>query len=132
MRGAAVDVDYPQLLSIRTALRRFLRWSDDAAEAEGVAPAQYQLLVVVKGLERDAQPSIGQIAEQLLVRQNSASELVHRAEESGLVRTRADRSDHRLLRVALTAHGERVLARLAPLHVEELARLAPLIAGLVR
>lgn len=132
MRTAAAAVDYPQLLSFRTALRRFLRWSDDAAEAEGVAPAQYQLLVVVKGLKQGGAPSIGQIAEQLLVRQNSASELVHRAEESGLVRTRPDRHDHRLIRVALTAHGERVLAHLAPLHIEELTRLAPLIAGLVR
>jgi DNA-binding MarR family transcriptional regulator len=132
MRTTAVAVDYPQLLSFRTALRGFLRWSDDAAEAEGVAPAQYQLLVAVKGLEQDGAPSIGQIAEQLLVRQNSASELVRRAEESGLVRTRPDRTDHRSIRVALTAHGERVLAHLAPLHVEELARLAPLIAGLVR
>ncbi len=132
MRTAAVDVDYQQLLSFRTALRRFLRWSDDAAEAEGVAPTQYQLLVVVKGLERGGAPSIGQIAEQLLLRQNSASELVHRAEEAGWVRTRPDRTDHRLMRVRLTPHGERVLAHLAPLHVEELARLAPLIAGLVR
>lgn len=126
------EVDYPQLLSFRTALRRFLRWSDDAAEAEGVAPAQYQLLVVVKGLSEEAPPSIGQIAEQLLLRHHSVSELVHRAEESGLVRTRPDASDHRLIRVALTARGERVLAHLAPLHIEELARLAPLIAGLVR
>ncbi len=132
MHTGTVDVDYPQLLSFRTALRRFLRWSDDAAEAEGVAPAQYQLLVVVKGLSDESAPSIGQIAEQLLLRHHSVSELVHRAEESGLVRTRPDASDHRLIRVALTARGERVLAHLAPLHVEELARLAPLIAGLVR
>jgi DNA-binding MarR family transcriptional regulator len=135
MRTGATDVDgvdYPQLLSFRTALRRFLRWSDDAAEAEGVAPAQYQLLVVVKGLRDDIAPSIGQIAEQLLLRHHSASELVHRAEESGLVRTRPDPNDHRLSRVALTARGERVLAHLAPLHVEELARLAPLIGRLVR
>src|SRR3954469_915826 len=131
MPSRTVDVDYPQLLSFRTALRRFLRWSDDAAEAEGVAPAQYQLLVVVKGLSGDAAPSIGQIAEQLLLRHHSASELVHRAVEAGLVRTRPDPIDHRLIRVALTATGERVLAHLAPLHVEELARLAPLIAGLV-
>ena len=133
MPTGAVDVnevDYSQLLSFRTALRRFLRWSDDAAEAEGVAPAQYQLLVVVKGLS-DVPPSIGQIAEQLLLRHHSTSELVHRAEESGLVRTRPDASDHRLIRVALTTRGERVLAHLAPLHVEELSRLAPLIAGLV-
>jgi DNA-binding MarR family transcriptional regulator len=134
MPTGAVDVnevDYSQLLSFRTALRRFLRWSDDAAEAEGVAPAQYQLLVVVKGLSRDTPPSIGQIAEQLLLRPHSTSELVHRAEESGLVRTRPDASDHRLIRVALTTRGERVLAHLAPLHVEELSRLAPLVAGLV-
>jgi DNA-binding MarR family transcriptional regulator len=132
MRTGTVDVDYPQLLSIRTALRRFLRWSDDAAQAEGVTPAQYQLLVVVRGLVDDGPPSVGQIAGQLLLRHHSASELVHRAEESGLVRTRPDREDHRLIRVALTGRGERVLTHLAPLHVEELARLAPLIAGLVR
>jgi DNA-binding MarR family transcriptional regulator len=132
MRTGTVDVDYRKLLSFRTALRRFLRWSDDAAEAQGVAPAQYQLLVVVKGLSEGGSPSIGQIAEQLLLKHHSTSELVHRAEESGLVRTRPDGSDHRLIRVGLTARGERVLARLAPLHVEELARLAPLIAGLVR
>jgi len=132
MHAGTVDVDYPQLLSIRTALRRFLRWSEDAAEAEGVTSAQYQLLVVIKGLSDESAPSIGQIAEQLLLRHHSASELVHRAEESGLVRTRPDRADHRLIRVTLTPQGERVLAHLAPLHVEELARLAPLIAGLVR
>ena len=96
MHTGTVDVDYPQLLSFRTALRRFLRWSDDAAEAEGVAPAQYQLLLVVKGLSDEGAPSIGQIAEQLLLRHHSASELVHRAEGSGLVRTRPDRADHRL------------------------------------
>src|SRR3954470_9058080 len=132
MPTAAADmseVDYPQLLSFRTALRRFLRWSDDAAEAEGVAPAQYQLLVVVKGLGGDGPPSIGQIPEQLLLRHHSASELVHRAEESGLVRTRPDPSDHRLIRVSLTPRGERGVARLGPLHVEELARLAPFVAG---
>ena len=87
---------------------------------------------VVKGLSDDGAPSIGQVAEQLLLRHHSASELVHRAEESRLVRTRPDEADHRLIRVAVTVRGERVLARLAPLHVEELARLAPLIAGLVR
>ena len=109
MHTGTVDVDYPQLLSFRTALRRFLRWSDDAAEAEGVAPAQYQLLVVVKGLSDVAAPSIGQVAEQLLLRHHSASELVHRAEESGLVRTKPDPADHRSIRLALTARGERVL-----------------------
>src|SRR4029079_7864056 len=84
MPTGAVDVsevDYAQLLSFRTALRRFLRWSDDAAGAEGVAPAQYQLLVVVKGLRGDVPPSIGQIAEQLLLRHHTTSELVHPPEK---------------------------------------------------
>jgi len=38
------EVDYPQLLSFRTALRRFLRWSDDAAEAEGDEDATERLI----------------------------------------------------------------------------------------
>jgi len=117
MPTGAVDVsevDYAQLLSFRTALRRFLRWSDDAAEAEGVAPAQYQLLVVVKGLRGDVPPSIGQIAEQLLLRHHSTSELVHRAEESGLVRIRPDASDRRLIRVVVTTKGDRKERRVQP------------------
>src|SRR4029079_9554323 len=116
MPTGAVDVsevDYARLLSFRTALRRFLRWSDDAAEAEGVAPAQYQLLVVVKGLSADGPPSIGQIAEQLLLRHHSTSELVHRAEESGLVRTRPDALDHRLMRVEVPTDSDRETRQLA-------------------
>jgi DNA-binding MarR family transcriptional regulator len=124
------DVDYERLLTFRTALRRFLRWSEQEALAAGLTAAQYQLLVVIKGLGDHPGPTVGEIAEELLLRHHSAGELVHRAEAAGLVVGRADPDDHRVVRVSLTPGGEAALRRLAPRHVEEIARLAPLVGRL--
>ena len=124
------DVDYARLLAFRTALRRFLRWSEQEALAEGLTSAQYQLLVVVKGLGDPPGPTVGEIADELLLRHHSAGELVHRAEAAGLVIGRADPDDHRVLRVSLTDRGEGALRVLAARHVEEIGRLAPLIGRL--
>jgi DNA-binding MarR family transcriptional regulator len=45
----------------------------------------------------------------------------------GLVERVVDGSDQRVVRLRLTAEGRRRLAALAEAHVEELARLAPLV-----
>jgi len=125
----ATDVDYERLLAFRTALRRFLQWSEQEALAAGLTSAQYQLLVVIRGLGPPG-PTVGEIAAELLVRHHSAGELVHRAEEAGIVRTHVDAADHRVVRVSLTAQGRAALRALAPRHLEEIRRLAPLIGRL--
>jgi DNA-binding MarR family transcriptional regulator len=124
------DRDYQRLLEFRTGLRQFLRWSETQAEAAGVTPAQHQLLLAVRGHPDERGPTIGEIADYLLLRHHSAVELVDRAEVADLVRRVADANDGRLVRVRLTARGRRVLARLVSASLEELGRLAPRIRGL--
>ena len=80
-RPAAHRRRLPRLLEFRTGLRRFLHWSEEQARAAGLTAAQHQLLLAVRG--HDGGPTIGEVAEQLLLRHHSAVELVDRAERPG-------------------------------------------------
>ena len=74
------DDDYVDLLRFRDTLRQFLHWSEEAAQDAGLTPAQHQLLLAVRG--HDGEPTIGDVAEHLMVRHHSAVELVGRAEQA--------------------------------------------------
>ena len=122
---------YQTLARFRHALRVFLRFSEEAARAAGLTPAQHQLLLAVKGHRGDHGPTIGDLARYLLLRHHSAVELVDRAETAGIVERWADDADGRVTRVRLTAEGEARLTRLAPAHLDELETLAPVLDKLV-
>jgi DNA-binding MarR family transcriptional regulator len=124
MDDSANPPDYRRLLEFRTGLRRFLRWSEEQAAAAGLTPAQHQLLLVVRGHPGPDGPTIGDVADYLLLRHHSAVELVDRAESAGLVRRVRDRADHRIVRLHLTPLGTGRIEELAALHVEELTRFA--------
>lgn len=117
------DRNYQALLGFRTELRRFLHWSEDQARAIGLTPAQHQLLLAVRGHDDDDGPTVGDVAESLLLKHHSAVGLVDRAARAGLVRRARDRNDHRIVRLRLTADGSRRLERLSRLHFAELRRL---------
>jgi hypothetical protein len=57
------DDDYQRLLSLRTGLRRFLRWSERQAQAAGLTPTQHQLLLAVRGHADPRGPTVGGGAE---------------------------------------------------------------------
>jgi DNA-binding MarR family transcriptional regulator len=122
------DADYRRLLRFRTELRRFLHWSEEQAEGMGITPAQHQLLLAVRGADEPDGPSVGDVADALMLRHHSAVGLVDRAAEAGLVRRVEDRLDHRVVRLRLTAKGRNKLAHLSHRHAEELERLT---AGLL-
>jgi DNA-binding MarR family transcriptional regulator len=125
------DADYRRLLAFRTGLRRFVRWSEEQATNAGVTPAQHQLLLAIRGHDGSEGPTIGDVADSLLLRHNSAVGLVDRAERAGLVDRVTDRDDHRVVRLQLTAFGRRKIDALSASHLAELERLAPLMrAGL--
>ncbi|MDQ1401451.1 MAG: hypothetical protein QOK20_3383, partial [Acidimicrobiaceae bacterium] len=50
-----------------------------------MTPAQHQLLLAIKGMRPGEAPTIGEIAEWLVLRHHSAVELVDRATTAGLV-----------------------------------------------
>jgi len=114
--------DYANLLEFRSALRRFLHWSEEQARGEGLAPSQHQLLLAVKGHRGPDGPTIGEVAGYLAVRHHSVVGLIDRAEKSGLVRRAQDVDDHRVIRLHLTARGDELIERLSQVHLEELRR----------
>ena len=120
---ALSDGDYRQLLRFRTELRRFLHWSEEQAQAEGLTPAQHQLLLAVRGSEATLGATVGEVADALLLRHHTATELVDRAEASGLLRRERDAHDHRVVRLHITRKGAAKLARLSRQHLDELTRL---------
>jgi DNA-binding MarR family transcriptional regulator len=124
------DATYARLLLLRSALRRFERWSEDQARAAGLSPAQHQLLLSIRGHSDPRGPTVGDVAEYLLLRHHSVVGLVDRAVVAGLVTRARDEDDHRLVRLRLTKKGARRLERLAELHLEELRRLAPQLSAL--
>lgn len=126
------DEQFRDLLTFRTALRRFHRWSQRQAAAAGLTPAQHQLLVAIRGHPDPRGPTIGDVAEYLLLRHHSTVELVDRAVAGGLLSRRRDPIDGRLVRLSLTETGSARLDQLAELHLAELARLAPSLGRLTR
>lgn len=118
------DSVYARLLTLRTGLRRFERWSAQQAEAAGLTPMQHQLLLAIRGHGDPAGPTVGEAADYLLLRHHSAVGLVDRAEAAGLVRRNRSESDHRVVRLQLTSEGAKRLEALSALHLEEIERLA--------
>jgi len=114
--------DYQALARFRYALRVFQRFSEDAARAAGVTPAQHQLLLAIKGWDGNGAPSVSDLADRLQLKHHSTVELVQRATAAGLVDATPDAADARRLQIALTPDGERVLASLSLLHRDELRR----------
>ncbi len=119
------DDDYRRLLEFRTAIRKFLKYSKEQAGKHDLTPTQHQLLLAVRGHHREGGPTIGDIADCLLIRHHSAVELVDRAEAAGLLKRRADPDDQRVVRLRLTRQGGTKLERISAANLAEIGRLGP-------
>ncbi len=124
--------DFEHLLDLRTGLRRFLRWSEEQAKAAGLTAAKHQLLLAVKGHSDPAGPTIGEIADYLVLRHHSAVGLIDRAEKDGLVKRAPDPSSRSVVRVTLTPVGMAKLDELTEAHLQEITHLAPAMRTLWR
>jgi DNA-binding MarR family transcriptional regulator len=124
--------DFEHLLELRTGLRRFLRWSEEQAKAAGLTATKHQLLLAIKGHPDPAGPTIGEIADYLVLRHHSAVELVNRAVKEGLVQRNPDPISKSVVRVTVTPAGAAKLDGLAEAHLEEIAHLAPTMRTLWR
>lgn len=121
------DAQYQRLLAFRTTLRRFDQWSRQAAEQRGLTHTQHQLLLAIRGSATPDGPTIGEVAESLQVKHHTASGLVDRTQELGLLDRLRDGDDYRRVRLRLTEHGHRVLRELTAVHMDELRRCGPLL-----
>ena len=130
MTPSPTDMDYRHLLELRTGLRRFLRWSEHQAREAGVTPAQHQLLLAIRGHADPQGPTVGDVADYLVLRHHSAVGLVDRAVAADLIERTKDRENSSAVRLRLTEKGSRTLDALSEQHLREIAHLAPTMHGL--
>jgi DNA-binding MarR family transcriptional regulator len=121
----AASADYQALAEFRFQIRRFLHFSEEAAKAEGLEPQQHQMMLVIRACNGDLGPTVGKLAEQLLIRHHSVVGLIDRLAERGMVERVRAGADRRQVRVRLTPAGEAALSRLSGTHREELRRTGP-------
>ena len=125
-RASQLDVAHlRRLAEFRYQLRRFLHVSQAAAEQAGLRNQQYQLLQCVGGIPESVEPTIANVAARMLLKHNSAVELVDRTIKHGLLHRIGDDFDHRRILLRVTPRGERVLASLAHFHTRELEQSGP-------
>ena len=125
--------DYQSLSEFRYQIRRFLCFSEQAAERAGIEPRQHQLLLAIKGMPKERRSRIADLAERLQVKHHSTVELVNRLARAGYVRRHRAADDRREVLVSLTAKGEKILHALSLHHRAELRLRGPaLITALHR
>lgn len=122
----ASDETYRALLRFRTRLREFDQWSRRAAEERGLTHSQHQLLLAVRGHEHPAGPTVGDVADLLLVKPHTAGGLIDRTQALGLLERVRDPDDGRRVRLRLTPQGVELLQALTEVHLTEVRRLAQL------
>lgn len=114
---------YEALSEFRYQLRRFLHFSERAAQDAGLTPLQYQLMLHVRGFPGRDWASVNELAERLQMKHHGVVALLTRCEEAGLVRRQKSTADRRVVEVHLRPQGAAQLARLAALHEAELRSL---------
>jgi DNA-binding MarR family transcriptional regulator len=124
--------EYQKLEDFRYQIRRFLHFSEAAARAAGLEPQQHQALLALKGMPQDCSPTIGHLAERLMLKHHSVVGLVDRLQTMDLLVRRASPDDARQVLVELTTKGERILRELSRAHRTELEEMSPKLLAALR
>ena len=120
-----IKSEYETLAAFRYALRRFIRFSEEAAQAAGITAQQYQALLAIKGFPSRDKVTVGELAERLQLRHHSAVGLIDRLVARKLAAREPSAEDRRQVLVQLTRRGEAVLEKLASVHRAQLKRIGP-------
>jgi DNA-binding MarR family transcriptional regulator len=123
--------EYETLAAFRYELRKFLRFSEQAALDVLLAPQQYLALLAIEGFPGRNRITVGELSERLQIAAHSAAELVNRLEAADLVKRRPSNEDRRCVDVELTLQGRKKLEKLASVHQAELQSVGPLLVRLL-
>jgi DNA-binding MarR family transcriptional regulator len=124
--------DYHDLAEFRFQLRRFLHFSELQAREHGLEPQQHQALLAIKGLPPGTRPTVGELANRLVLRHHTVVELTNRLESAGFVRRQTDPQDKRQILIELTSQGSAKLRSLSLAHRDELRVKGPELSGALR
>ncbi len=108
IRAPVSSADYQAAAELRSALRRFLRHSEEVARRHSLTPRQYLLLLTIKAREETpGQTTITDLVERLALTQSTVTELVQRAQDAGLISRRHSENDGRVVHLSVTPLGDR-------------------------
>jgi len=127
VKSELTQADYTALAEFRYLIRSFLEFSENAARRAGLTPRQHQAILVIKGYRGGEPISVGDLADRLRIRHNTAVELAGRLVECGLVERMHDEADQRRVLLRPTGRAGRLLAQLSSAHRDELLRIKPML-----
>jgi DNA-binding MarR family transcriptional regulator len=120
-----------RVAEFRAALRAFLRKSERNARKSGLTPQRYLLLLMIKGSpDGKEQSTVTELSDRLQLAQSTVTELVRRAEETGLIEREQSDLDGRVAHLRLTEEGERRLRKAFTTNAVEREELRMAIAHL--
>lgn len=122
--------DYLALASFRRGVRRYLAFAEEGARSVGLTSQQHQALLAIKAQTLTRPMTIGDLAQELMIKHHSAVGLVGRLEKGGFIQRNEDVDDRRKVLVSLTSAGEAILAALSAKNLQELRVIAPAFAQL--
>ncbi len=132
MQSDPSQPDFQAMAELRYQIRRFLRFSEEAARQAGIEPQQHQLLLAVRGLPDGVKPTIGALAERMQLQHHSTVELIDRLVEKGFVYRLRATDDRRHVLVKVTHEGEALLGKLSLHHLHELQSVGPTFVKVLR
>jgi DNA-binding MarR family transcriptional regulator len=113
--------DFKAMAELRYQIRRFLRFSENAAREAGIEPQQ---------------PTVGVLAERMQLQHHSTVELIDRLVDRGFLSRLRATDDRRQVFVKLTHDGEEFLKKLSLHHLQELQSAGPkfvkILQGLIK
>jgi len=119
------SADFKAMAELRYQIRRYLRFSENAARQAGIEPQQHQLLLAIRGLPDNLKPTIGVLAERMQLQHHSTVELIDRLVDRDLLCRLRATDDRRQVLVKLTRDGEEFLKTLSLCHLQELQSAGP-------
>lgn len=122
MIEVVTEEDLLSLALFRRSLRAFLAFSENACADLDMTMQWYQALLTIKTFKSSAAISIGELAEELMIKNHSATELVNRLENAGLIIKTPDKDDKRKSLIIITKIGNRKLNKLASIHLFRLRK----------
>ena len=128
---ALTQTDFQTLARFRVAIRQYLAFAEQGAQAVGLTSQQHQALLIIKSQSYSGPVRIGDVARLLLLKPHSAAGLIDRLAESHLVTRRSASEDRREVHVCLTAAGEDCLAKLTARNLHELRMVSPVLSALL-
>ncbi|QGQ94577.1 MarR family transcriptional regulator [Paenibacillus psychroresistens] len=113
---------YEKLALFRYRIRKFIRFSEEAARGKGLTPQYHQLMLSIMGFPNREYATPKELAERLQITRHACLELINRCEELELVQRFPNPEDKRSIFIGLTDAGLRILEELSEIHLDELTR----------